>query len=128
MHPLLLFSINVWTIESLAFQGLFHFGNIDGGPEKDRVFVCGGGVVFYALSPRIRLASWMSFGMMVTLFAWIAHKFVSSNNLMRYASTASCKAPMAECWNRRSCLKSCAISLTSLANGAFLMSRLVLFW
>ena len=25
-----------------------------------------GGAVFYALSPRIRLASWMSLGMMVT--------------------------------------------------------------
>jgi len=34
----------------------------------------------YARSPRIRRANWMSFGMIVTRFAWIAHKFVSSNN------------------------------------------------
>ena len=33
----------------------------------------------YARSPRIRRASWISFGMMVTLFAWMAHKLVSSN-------------------------------------------------
>ena len=49
----------------LAFQRqlLLEYG---GGPEKDRnVCVCGGGV-FYALSPQIRLASWMSLGMMVT--------------------------------------------------------------
>jgi len=32
----------------------------------------------YARSPRIRRASWMSFGMIVTRFAWIAHKLVSS--------------------------------------------------
>ena len=37
--PPLLFPVNVRMIESLAFQGLFRFGNIDGGPEKDRVFV-----------------------------------------------------------------------------------------
>ena len=44
-------------------QLLLEYG---GGPEKDRnVCVCGGGV-FYGLSPRIRLASWMSLGMMVT--------------------------------------------------------------
>ena len=29
-------------------------------------------------SPRIRRANWMSLGMIVTRFAWIAHKLVSS--------------------------------------------------
>lgn len=43
----------------------------------------------YARSPRIRLASWMSFGMIVTRLAWIAHRLVSSNNPTRYASLAS---------------------------------------
>ena len=38
---------------------------------------------FYARSPRILLASWMSFGIIVTLFAWMAHKFVSSNRPTR---------------------------------------------
>ena len=43
----------------------------------------------YARSPRIRRASWMSFGMMVTRLAWMAHKFVSSKSPTRYASEAS---------------------------------------
>jgi hypothetical protein len=34
----------------------------------------------------------MSFGMIVTLLAWIAHKFASSKNPMLKASTASCIA------------------------------------
>lgn len=34
----------------------------------------------YALSPRMRRASWMSLGMMVTRFAWMAHRLVSSNS------------------------------------------------
>ena len=37
----------------------------------------------YARSPRILLASWMSLGMMVTLLAWMAHRFVSSNRPTR---------------------------------------------
>ena len=36
-----------------------------------------------ALSPRIRLANWMSLGMMVTRLAWMAHKLASSNNPTR---------------------------------------------
>ena len=40
-------------------------------------------------APRIRLANCISFCMMVTLFAWIAHKFVSSNKCTRNASVAS---------------------------------------
>ena len=46
-------------------------------------------VGLYARSPRIRLASWMSFGMMVTCLAWIAHRLESSSRLTRYASVAS---------------------------------------
>lgn len=41
----------------------------------------------------MRRASCMSFGMIVTRFAWIAHRFVSSNRPTRYASDASCCFP-----------------------------------
>mmetsp|Transcript_72099 Transcript_72099/g.145912 ORF Transcript_72099/g.145912 Transcript_72099/m.145912 type:complete len:168 (-) Transcript_72099:424-927(-) len=37
----------------------------------------------YARSPRMRLASWMSLGMMVTRLAWMAHRLVSSNRPTR---------------------------------------------
>lgn len=43
-------------------------------------------------APRIRLASWMSFCMMVTLLAWMAHKLTSSKRWTRKASAASCRA------------------------------------
>ena len=49
----------------------------------------------HSLSPRMHLANWTSLGMMVIRFAWIAYRFVSSNSPTRYASAASCKAPMA---------------------------------
>ena len=66
----------------LAFQRQL-FLEYGGGPEKDRnVCVCGGGV-FYALSPRIHLAGWMSLGMMVTRRVWMVHKLVSSNRPTR---------------------------------------------
>jgi len=70
----------------------------------------------------------MSLGMIVTRLAWIAHKLVSSKRPTRYASDASWRARMAVDWNRRSVLKSCAISLTNLWNGSFRMSKSVLFW
>lgn len=41
-------------------------------------------------SPLMRLASCMSLGMMVTRFAWMAARLVSSNSDTRYASAASC--------------------------------------
>ena len=70
----------------------------------------------------------MSFGMMVTRLAWIAHRLVSSKSPTRYASLASWRAITAELWNRRSVLKSWAISLTRRWNGSFLMRSSVLFW
>jgi len=76
----------------------------------------------------MRLANWTSFGMIVTLLAWIAHKLVSSNKPTKYASDASCNAKTAEDWNLKSVLKSCAISLTKRWNGNFLMSNSVDFW
>ena len=47
-------------------------------------------------SPRMRRASCMSRGMMVTRLAWIAHRLVSSNRPTRYASAASWRARTAE--------------------------------
>ena len=84
--------------------------------------------LFYALSPRIRRASWISLGMMVTRLAWIAHKFVSSKSLTRYASADSCKPSNAVALKRTSCLKSWEISLTSLWSGSFWINKSVLFW
>ena len=37
----------------------------------------------YDRSPRIRRASWMSLGMIVTRLAWMAHRLVSSNRETR---------------------------------------------
>lgn len=56
-------------------------GKKEGGPKKRGTKHRRKPVqTLYARSPRIRLASWMSFGMMVTRLAWIAHKLVSSNS------------------------------------------------
>ena len=69
---------------------------------------------FQLLSPLMRGASCMSFGIIVTLFAWMAHKLESSRRLTKYASEASCRAIMAPLWKRMFILpKSWAISLTS---------------
>lgn len=65
---------------------------------------------------------------MVTLLAWMAQRFVSSNRPTKYDSAASWSAAMAEAWNLRSVLKSCAISRTKRWNGSFLISSSVLFW
>ena len=79
------------------------------------------------LSPLILLANCTSFGIIVTLFAWIAAKLVSSNRPTKYDSEASCKARTADDWNLRSPLNSEAISLTSLWKGSFLMRSSVDF-
>ena len=100
--------------------------NIWGGPEKDLVLVSSR--LVQALSPRIRLANCTSFGIMVTRFAWIAQRLVSSNNPTRYASAASCSAIIADDWNLKSVLKSWAISLTSRWKGNFLIRSSVDFW
>ena len=61
-------------------------------------------VELYVCSPQIRLASMMSFGMMVTHLAWMAHRLASSNNLTRYASAASWRHSITADWNHRSVL------------------------
>lgn len=76
-------------------------------------------------SPRILLASWRSLDMMVTLFAWMAQRLVSSKRETRYASAASWRAKIAWLWNLISCLNSVAISLTNLWKGSFLINKSV---
>ena len=66
--------------------------------------------------------------MMVTRLAWIAHKFVSSNKPTKYASDASWSAKTAVDWNRKSVLKSCAISRTRRWNGSLRIKSSVDFW
>ncbi|KAK4828974.1 hypothetical protein QYF61_001595 [Mycteria americana] len=73
-----------------------------------------------ARSPRMRRASWMSLGMMVTRLAWMAQRLVSSKS--------PTSAITAELWKRRSVLKSCAISRTSRWKGSLRISSSVDFW
>ena len=63
-------------------------------------------VVFHERSPLILLASCMSLGMIVTLLAWMAQRFVSSKSPTMYASAASWRARTAWDWKRRSLLYS----------------------
>ena len=79
-------------------------------------------------SPLILLDSWRSLDMIVTLLAWIATRFVSSNKETMYASAASWRARIAWLWKRISFLKWVAISFTKRWNGNFLMSSSVVFW
>ena len=63
----------------------------------------------------MRRASWISFGIIVTLFAWMAYRLESSRRPTRYASEASCRAIMAPLWNRMFILpRSWAISHQTL--------------
>ena len=109
----------------MAFQGLLLLEYVV-VLKRTEMFVLVVGL--YARSPRIRLASSISFGMRVTRPAWMAHRLASSNSLTRYASYASWRHIIAADWNRRSVLKSWAISLTSLWKGSFWMSSAVLPW
>ena len=79
-------------------------------------------------SPRIWCASCISFGIIVTCLAWIAHKFVSSNRPTKNASAASCSAIIAEDWNLKFTLKSWATSLISLWNGNFWINNSMDLW
>lgn len=45
------------------------------------------GIVMF--SPRMRRGSVMSFGMVVTRLAWMAHKLPTSKRSIKYASAAS---------------------------------------
>ena len=98
--PLLL-TILTCFMGFMAFQG-YSFWSMGMVLKRTEMFVFVVGL--YARSPRIRLANRMSFGMMVTRLAWMAHRLASSNNLTRYASVASWRHSIATDWNRRSVL------------------------
>ena len=68
-----------WRTEQIRRERcvFFLFKNVENlGGKKDQSYDSGD---VYARSPRIRLASWISFGMMVTRLAWMAQRLVSSN-------------------------------------------------
>ena len=85
--------------------------------------------LFHLFSPRNRLASCISLGMMVTRFAWIAQRFVSSKNPTMYASTASCNALTAPF-----CILKLSPNISFITwrkrrrNGPFLIKSSVDFW
>ena len=58
-----------------------------------------------------------SLGWMVTRFAWMAARFVSSKSETRYASAASCRAITAEDWKRRSVCKEICQRMINIENG-----------
>ena len=78
-------------------------------------------------SRRTRRASCKSFGMIVVRLVWIASRFVSSAKSTKYASIDIWKVITAIRENRRSVLKSCAISRISRSNGNFGIQRRVDF-
>ena len=67
----------------------------------------------------------MSFGMIVTYFAWIAQMFTCSRSPTK---NASCKASTAELCSFNPSLCFCTISLTSLWKGTLLIRRSASFW
>ena len=85
-------------------------------------------MVFSLKSPLILHASCMSFGMIVTHFAWIAQMFTCSRSPTKNASPASCKASTAELCSFNPSLHFCTISLTSLWKGTLLIRRSAPFW
>ena len=70
----------------------------------------------------------MSFGMIVTHFAWIAQMFTCFRSPIKNASAASCKASTAELCSFNPSLHFFTISLTSLWKGTFLIRRSTPFW
>ena len=87
--------------DSLFFCRLIYLmGSFSGYPPLEELVVLKGPYFVFvsaaqALSPRILLASWMSFGMIVTCLACMAQRLVSSNSPTKYASAASCRAIIA---------------------------------
>ena len=71
----------------------------------------------------------MSLGIIVTHFASMAQRLVSSMRPTKYASAASCRHIMALPWKCKSYVPtSRAISWTSCEKGSFLIRSSVLFW
>ena len=75
--------IMVWWWRKPPFWGCVTAGvrGLEGPPPPAQHGL--GGERAYARSPRMRRASWMSLGMMVTRLAWMAHRLVSSKRPTR---------------------------------------------
>ena len=74
-------------------------------------------------------ANWMSLGIIVTHFACMVQRLVSSMRPTKYASAASCRHIMVLPWKHKSYLPtSRAISWTSHEKESSLMRSSVLFW
>ena len=56
----------------------------------ERTYIFSGGLFRFCLHKCVTRC--ITLGIIVTPFAWIAHKLVSSNNPTKQASVASCKA------------------------------------
>ena len=83
----------------------------------------------YRCSPWMQWANWTSLGIIVTLFAWMAHRLASSKRDTKNASAASCRHMMVLPWKHRSLLPTAwAISQTSHEKGSFWIKSSVLFW
>ena len=78
--------------------------------------------------PLICHTSCTSLGNIVTLLACIVQRLVSSINLIKYNSAASCKAKMAPACMRWKACSFWRISLTNLRKGIFGIKSSVLFW
>ena len=71
----------------------------------------------------------MSLGIIVTHFAWMAQRFMSSMRPTIYASAASCRHKIVHPWKCMLYLPTCmAISQTSHKNGSFQIRSSVFFW
>ena len=79
-------------------------------------------------SPLILHANCMSFGIMVTHFAWIANIFACLRSPAKNASPASCSGKTAELCNHNPSLLLCTISLTSLWKGTLQINKSAPFW
>ena len=74
-------------------------------------------------------ANWMSLGIIVTHFACMVQRLVSSMRPTKFASAASYRHIMVLPWKHKSVLSTAwAISQTSCEKGSFLIRSLVLFW
>ena len=74
-------------------------------------------------------ANWISLGIIVTLFACMAQRLVSSMRPTIYASAASCRHMIVLPWKHRLYLAtSRAMSWTNSEKGSFQIRSSVLFW
>ena len=97
--------------------------------QKDQNRLWGGEFQYWRCSPHMCQASWISFGIIVTLLPCMVQRFTSSMSLTKYASAASSRHMMACPWKCRLYLPTArAILWTNHEKGCFQMRSSVLFW